>query len=57
MKNYSLCLLLLTTVTGCGQIGPLYLPNGPAPVYVPKAKPDVKVEQNTPPKTEPEKTK
>ena len=57
MKNYLLFLPLLTVLTGCGQVGPLYLPNGPAPIYVPKAKPEP--EQKTPTKTqsEPEKTK
>lgn len=61
MKNYSLFLLLLIGLTGCGQVGPLYLPNGPAPIYVPKAKvePAPESEQKTPPTTPsaPEKTK
>lgn len=51
MKNYSL-LLLLTTLTACGQMGPLYLPDGPAPIRVPKSQPEPKVEQPTPSKTE-----
>jgi predicted small lipoprotein YifL len=57
MKNYLLLLPLLTIVTGCGQIGPLYLPDGSAPVYVPKAEPEPV--QKTPAKTqsEPEKSK
>ena len=57
MKNYLLFLPLLTVLTGCGQVGPLYLPDGPAPIYVPKAKPEPeqKTPTNTP--TEPEKTK
>jgi predicted small lipoprotein YifL len=57
MKNYLLLLLLLTNVTGCGQKGPLYLPDGPVPVYVPKEEPEPA--QKTPTKTqsEPEKTK
>jgi predicted small lipoprotein YifL len=54
MKNY-LLLLLLAAITGCGQVGPLYLPDAAAPpVYVPKPQLDIK----TPPKpqSEPEKT-
>lgn len=58
MKNYSL-LLLLAALTGCGQIGPLYLPDTLVPpVYVPKPEPEKpKAEQTTPSKTEPEKAK
>lgn len=49
MKNYSL-LLLLATLTGCGQVGPLYLPSDPVPpVHVPKPE-KPKAEQPTPPK-------
>lgn len=55
MKHYAL-LLLLATLTGCGQIGPLYLPDGPAPIHVPKPQPETKTEQPTKP-AEPEKTK
>lgn len=55
MKNY-LLLLFLAAITGCGQVGPLYLPDAaaPPPVYVPKPQLDIK----TPPKpqSEPEKT-
>jgi predicted small lipoprotein YifL len=61
MKNYSL-LLLLIALTGCGQIGPLYLPDNPAPpVYVPKEQPAPKAsntQKNSPTtQSEPEKTK
>lgn len=67
MKNYSLFLLLLTALTGCGQLGPLYLPGTPPPIHVePEPKPEAKKplpppapEQKTPSETpsEPEKTK
>ena len=65
MKNYSLFLLLLTALTGCGQVGPLYLPGTPPPIHVePEPKPEAKKpapepEQKTPSETpsEPEKTK
>jgi predicted small lipoprotein YifL len=59
MKNYSLFWLLLIALTGCGQIGPLYLPNGPAPIYVPKEQPEPKATTTTTPTTPsaPEKTK
>ena len=65
MKNYSLILLLTVVLTGCGQIGPLYLPDGSAPIHVakpieekPKPEPEKpKAEPVTPSKTEPEKTK
>jgi predicted small lipoprotein YifL len=61
MKNYSL-LLLLIALTGCGQLGPLYLPNDPnPPVTVPKEPPAPKASntQKTSPTTQsaPEKTK
>jgi len=36
MKKKSLVLLLLLLVTACGQIGPLYLPDNPPPIYQPK---------------------
>jgi predicted small lipoprotein YifL len=63
MKNYSLFLLLLTALTGCGQVGPLYLPGTPPPIHVePESQPEAKKpvpEQKTPAETksEPEKTK
>jgi predicted small lipoprotein YifL len=63
MKNYSLFLLLLTALTGCGQVGPLYLPGTPPPIHVePEPQPEAKKpvpEQKTPAETksEPEKTK
>jgi predicted small lipoprotein YifL len=63
MKNYSLFLLFVVFLTGCGQAGPLYLPDAPPPVYVEKPKEDKAKEQNTKTKqkastkTEPEKTK
>lgn len=62
MKNYSLFLLLLIVLTGCGQIGPLYLPNMPAPIHVSKEhqpEPKVDTPKITSPTTpsEPEKTK
>jgi predicted small lipoprotein YifL len=61
MKNYSL-LLLLIALTGCGQLGPLYLPTDPhPPVTVPKEEPAPKASstQKTSPTTQtaPEKTK
>ncbi len=31
-----LLLLLTAGLTGCGQFGPLYLPDQPPPIYVPK---------------------
>ncbi len=58
MKNYSLFSLSAIILTGCGQAGPLYLPDAPPPIHVEKpkeGKPSPKPE--TPPKTEPEKTK
>jgi predicted small lipoprotein YifL len=57
MKNYLLLLASLAVLTACGQVGPLYLPNGPAPIYVPKAEPEPA--QKTPTKTpsQPEKSK
>jgi predicted small lipoprotein YifL len=57
MKNYLLLLPVLTMVTGCGQLGPLYLPDGPAPIYVPKAEPEPAQKAPTKPQSEPEKSK
>lgn len=63
MKNYSLFLLLVVFLTGCGQAGPLYLPDAKPPVHVEKPKEDkpkeekTKTEQQAPTKTESEKTK
>jgi predicted small lipoprotein YifL len=62
MKNYSLLLLLLIALTGCGQIGPLYMPNDPnPPITVPKEQPAPKAsntQKNSPTtQSEPEKTK
>jgi predicted small lipoprotein YifL len=36
MKNYKLLLLLLlgSVAAGCGQPGPLYLPDQPPPIHV-----------------------
>ena len=61
MKNYSLSLLLIA-LTGCGQIGPLYMPNDPnPPITVPKEEsaPRVDGTQKNAPATPsaPEKTK
>ncbi|MFU8788921.1 MAG: LPS translocon maturation chaperone LptM [Methylobacter sp.] len=50
MKPYQLLLPLLISavVSGCGQTGPLYLPDQPPPIHVPpEPKPD--------PETQPEK--
>lgn len=46
MKHYKLLLLVLfnTALTGCGQIGPLYLPGQAAPIHVepePAQKPEL----------------
>jgi predicted small lipoprotein YifL len=58
MKNYCLFLLLLTVITGCGQAGPLYLPDTTPPIHVEKPKEETpKPAQETPTKTEPEKAK
>jgi predicted small lipoprotein YifL len=60
MKNYSLILLFTVVLTGCGQTGPLYLPDAPPPIHVAKPKPEPekpKAEPVTPSKTEPVKTK
>ena len=39
MKKY--LYILIGLLTGCGQFGPLYLPNDPhPPVYVPKPQPE-----------------
>jgi predicted small lipoprotein YifL len=49
MKNYSLFWLLLIALTGCGQIGPLYLPTDPnPPVTVPKEQPEPKANTTSP---------
>ncbi|MGD7036899.1 LPS translocon maturation chaperone LptM [Methylotuvimicrobium buryatense] len=40
--NYSKLLLaffIALWITACGQTGPLYLPDGPAPIHVPKELP------------------
>jgi predicted small lipoprotein YifL len=63
MKKHSLFLLSFIALTGCGQVGPLYLPGTPPPIHVePEPKPEAKKpapEQKTPAETpsEPEKTK
>ena len=58
MKKYLLCWLLLTALTGCGQLGPLYLPDAAVPpVYVPpepESKP-AKLETKTPTNNTPSK--
>lgn len=37
IKNhrYTLCLSIVFFLTGCGQMGPLYLPYQKPPVYIP----------------------
>jgi predicted small lipoprotein YifL len=47
MKSYNLLLLLLIPViAGCGQPGPLYLPNQAAPIHVePEAAPEPESKQ------------
>ena len=64
MKNYSLLSLAAIFLTGCGQEGPLYLPDAPPPIHVekPKEEKPKKAEKpaatpETPSKTEPEDTK
>jgi predicted small lipoprotein YifL len=63
MKNYSLLLLSVVVLTGCGQAGPLYLPDAPPPVHVEKPKEEKpktekpKTEQKAPTKNESEKAK
>ena len=63
MKKNLLCLSLLTALTGCGQLGPLYLPDAPPPIHVAPepepAKPEIKPETKTltNPPSQPEKTK
>jgi predicted small lipoprotein YifL len=68
MKNYSLLSLAAVILTGCGQEGPLYLPDAPPPIHVEKPKEEKPKEEKpkedkpaskpeTPPKTEPETTK
>lgn len=40
--NHSKLLIAFFTalwITACGQTGPLYLPDGPAPIHVPKEQP------------------
>lgn len=38
--NKVLCMVLLAIIVqACGQIGPLYLPDSPPPIYVPKEVP------------------
>ncbi len=51
MKTRQLLLFLSTisTLAGCGQIGPLYLPNSVAPIYVPP-------EQKSVPQSKPKAT-
>ncbi|MGZ8240802.1 MAG: LPS translocon maturation chaperone LptM [Methylobacter sp.] len=58
MKTCKLLIFLLlgSVLAGCGQPGPLYLPDRPAPIHVepePEPEPQEK-EPATPPKTEPE---
>lgn len=36
VKQFLFPVLLAMFAQGCGQTGPLYLPDGPAPIYVPK---------------------
>jgi predicted small lipoprotein YifL len=38
-KHFFKLLLLIATVAGCGQMGPLYLPDAPPPIHVKKEKP------------------
>ena len=49
-KSYKLRLLLtacLLLIVGCGQPGPLYMPDKPAPIYVPhEAKPSLPDKSN-----------
>jgi predicted small lipoprotein YifL len=49
MKTIHLFLFLAacSALTGCGQVGPLYLPGSAAPIYVPpEPKPEPKSEKN-----------
>lgn len=48
MKYYSLLLSCLV-LTGCGQMGPLYLPDGPAPIHTsqPQAPTPSKTDSNS----------
>lgn len=53
MKTLLYFLVLIGLLTGCGQFGPLYLPNDPnPPVHVEKPKPET---TNTKPTSESEK--
>ena len=47
MKHKFVYLLGIIFLSGCGQMGPLYLPNQKPPVYVPKPKKETKTEANT----------
>jgi predicted small lipoprotein YifL len=38
MFKYSAGLVLISALFGCGQKGPLYLPDEPAPIHVEKDK-------------------
>lgn len=46
-----ICLMAMVPVllSGCGQQGPLYLPDEDAPIYVPKDNPDYDDESTSPP--------
>lgn len=47
MKKISIYLFVFSFLTGCGQLGPLYLSNEKPPVYVPKPKKETKAETNS----------
>lgn len=57
MKNYLLFLFPIALM-GCGQAGPLYLPDAPPPIHVEPEKPEpAKTESKTSTETKPEAEK
>jgi predicted small lipoprotein YifL len=62
MKTCKLLIFLLlgSVLAGCGQPGPLYLPDKPPPIHVepePETEPEPATEHKTEPKPEPAKDK
>ncbi len=58
MKNYSFFTLLFLTflVSGCGQTGPLYLPDALPPIHTEKTKPESVDDVKDQPLPEPSKS-
>lgn len=49
MNIFKFIIISLTAlfISACGQTGPLYLPDGPAPIHVPKEKPaDIETDED-----------